>query len=209
MINIPRTALLLRLYTVSDIVMKTCEVCGKNYTSPSAFNRHKKVHAGRTFPCAQCGKTFTRKYNASQHEKTAHAQQPELRAEGCQANQCFDAINGRARRVSYPPMNEPARDPLMFLNGHQRQIVQILEAELLNRRGLKFYLCLKVSRAWNDHNVEGCYIYWWGWNYCMLLLQRRWRDGGSGLRDYDTSKYFVLYAARTIIIHHTHSDNYM
>jgi KRAB domain-containing zinc finger protein len=123
--------------------MKTCEVCGKEFTNHAAYYRHRKVHSGRTYQCHHCGKTFTRKYKASQHEKAAHPQQAEPSAEGCQA-ECFDAIDGEVRRVSYSPGDEHARDPVVCLTHHRAQILELLQTELQTRRGLKFYLCVKV-----------------------------------------------------------------
>nr|XP_057906276.1 zinc finger protein 25-like [Doryrhamphus excisus] len=47
---------------------KTCEVCGKTFSSPSGLEMHKVVHTGaRPFVCSFCGKGFTQKGNMKNH----------------------------------------------------------------------------------------------------------------------------------------------
>ena len=40
----------------------TCGQCGKGFIQKTAFNAHRRVHAGNTFDCEECGKNLSVNY---------------------------------------------------------------------------------------------------------------------------------------------------
>jgi hypothetical protein len=47
-----------------------CDICGKQFTKKSNFNRHGNVHRGVTYECRYCSKQYSDHSNLTRHEKT-------------------------------------------------------------------------------------------------------------------------------------------
>ncbi|XP_059609288.1 gastrula zinc finger protein XlCGF57.1-like [Phlebotomus argentipes] len=63
---------------------KTCSECGKKYTNPTVFRRHKCDTTVKPFPCTQCRKSFTRKTTLELHSSMHKEKRPEFSCPECQ-----------------------------------------------------------------------------------------------------------------------------
>lgn len=115
--------------------MRTCNICGKNFASSSSLSQHKRVHGDKRFTCVHCGKGYLRRDRYLQHLRTHSNPQ--------QAGCADEALNGSAQRVSFTPVGIHA-DPMAFMAAKRQEITALLEQELKKRKGLKFFICLKV-----------------------------------------------------------------
>ena len=51
--------------------MRTCNVCGKVFTTMRSLHIHQRIHSGeRPFKCTLCGAAFTQQYHLLDHERT-------------------------------------------------------------------------------------------------------------------------------------------
>ena len=51
--------------------MRTCNVCGKIFTTVKSLHVHERIHRGeRPFKCSLCGSAFTQRYHLLDHERT-------------------------------------------------------------------------------------------------------------------------------------------
>lgn len=57
---------------------KSCRICGKVFTCPSAVNVHMRIHTGdKPYACENCGKKFSQKSNLTKH-RVVHFSEDEM-----------------------------------------------------------------------------------------------------------------------------------
>lgn len=132
---------------------RLCEVCGKTFRNKYHFNRHVKQHTGeKKFACRKCGRYFARDDNRKRHEltcirETPVVEQPPIVVEPPLAEAEVEPQQEALNTFSVftiEPSPDNQFDLITFLNHTRGQLRDILIRELEERKGVKFYIVVKV-----------------------------------------------------------------
>ena len=143
-----------------------CQVCHKLFTRSDNLKRHMKAHTiEKEFECSFCPQRFHRLDKKKEHELDCNrvsimvddsekndsrssiqrgggmiSEEKELENDGCET-----AIKGQLKTILIKPRgNAEKYDLLVFLQGKQANVLQNLERELKERRGLKWFITVQA-----------------------------------------------------------------
>lgn len=138
-----------------------CEECNITFTRRDNLIRHLSSHSN--FPCEECDQVFKQKSNLVQHIHVSHAKPGKRRIVDSKeiSSKQSKKTNGKTSLDTFTthvlPFSETScRDLLICFEELRLKLTSVLEVELEEKRGIKWYLVVKIelSRVGCDGEVQ-------------------------------------------------------
>lgn len=143
-----------------DSVQFSCEKCNVTFTRRDNLKRHLSSHLN--LPCAECDQIFNTKFNLLHHVRVSHAKPVKRKSSISKATpkrskntNSKTSLNVFTTHIlSFNETN--SKDMLVCFEEIRPELRHLLEDELVEKRGVKWYVVVKVqlSRVGSDGEVQ-------------------------------------------------------